>query len=112
MVGGPSALDSRRRELRGRVHGGSRRDPAPGFVPRHDPRHHRVSRGRRRAEARLDQEPGLARKDTRAHQLRRDRPRAASGGHGPPGVPESVRPDRVRAFLRRPPRHAAPALSR
>ena len=93
---GSPAERARGRQLRGRLLRGPRRVLAPRRLDRDRPDRRRLGRGRRRDPARVAHQPRLAGPRDRADVVRRDRARAAGRRRRPPGLPEPVRPDRVR----------------
>ena len=103
LVGGPPAERGRGGQLRGHLLGGPRRVLPSRRLDHDAPDRRRVGGARRGDPPRVADQPRLARSRDRADVVRRDRPRAAGGRRRPPGLPEPVRPDRVRPRDRRPP---------
>ena len=83
--------------LRGRVLRGARRVLPPRRADRDPADHRRLGRARRGDPARLADQPRVAGARDRADLVRRDRARAAGRRRRPPGLPEPVRRDGIRA---------------
>ena len=96
LVGRLPAGRSRGRHLRGGVQRGPGRVLPARRIDHDRLDDHRLGRGRRRDPARVAHQPRLAGARDRAHVVSGAGARPAGGRRRPSGVPEPVRPDRVR----------------
>ena len=109
LVDGLPADAARAAVLRGDLLGRQGGVPPAGRRDRDAHRDRGLARGRRRGAAAHADQPGDRDARARGDQLRRDRPGAAGGRRGPPGLQQPVRRDRVR---RRSTRRCSPRAAR
>ena len=112
LVGRIPAGRPRGRHLRGVVQRGPGDVRPPRRIDHDRLDGHGVRRGRRRDPARVAHQSRLASPRARAHVVSGAGAGTAGGRRRPPGVPEPVRPDRVRCRDRRAARHAPAAFER